>query len=277
MDKKLIIGVSLITLLALGAGIFFISKSSSAVMTASASAKMEADPKNYDFGIVPINGPKISKTYTVKNSGTEPLKITNVKTSCGCTTATVTIDSQESPAFGMHTPQSRWIGVVNPGKSAEIKAIFDQAFHGPQGTGDITRVISFETNDVKNPTVELIMNGKVVADNELKKEVTITPKTQALGTVIYGDVVKTTFTLANNTNQPMKVTRVTTSCSCTTAKLGKKELVPGEKTTVHVSFNPAIHKDDTDLGELTRTIYIETDSKEFPKMQAEITANVIKK
>jgi len=277
MDKKIIISLALITLFILGGGIFFISKSSPAVITASANAKLEEDTKMYDFGTVALNGAKVTKTYVIKNSGTEALKITNVKTSCGCTNATVIIDGQESPSFGMHTPQSNWVGIVSPGKTAEVKAVFDQAFHGAQGTGDITRVISFDTNDASNTKVELMMSGKVVADNELKKEVILTPATQDLGTIIYGDIAKTTFSLTNNTNTPLKVTRVTTSCSCTTANLDKEELAAGESTKVNVSFNPAVHKDDTDLGELTRTIYIETDSKEFPKLQASFDANVIKK
>lgn len=275
MDKKIIISIVLFTFVILGGGIFFISSSSPAALTASANANFTVDTKTYDFGTVALNGAKVTKTYTIKNSGTEDLKITNVKTSCGCTTATVTIDGVKSPAFGMHT-ESNWVGTASPGKTAEITAVFDQAFHGPQGAGEITRVVSFATNDPQNPKVELMMSGTVVADNELKKEVIITPATQDLGTVIYGDIAKTTFTLANNTVTPLQVTKVTTSCSCTTARLDKEELVSGEKTTLNVSFNPAIHKDDTDLGQLTRTIYIETDNKNFPKLQASFDANVIK-
>jgi hypothetical protein len=45
---------------------------------------------------------------------------------------------------------------------------------------------------------------------------------------------------------------------------------------ISVSFDPAVHKDDTDLGELTRTIYIDTDNPNFPKLTSTITANVIK-
>jgi hypothetical protein len=50
-----------------------------------------------------------------------------------------------------------------------------------------------------------------------------------------------------------------------------------ESTTVNVSFDPAVHKDDTDLGELTRTIYVETDNPNYSDLETIITANVIKK
>ena len=55
------------------------------------------------------------------------------------------------------------------------------------------------------------------------------------------------------------------------------KLDPYASTEIDVTFDPAVHKDDTDLGELTRTIYIETDNLNFPKVTAEIKAIVIKK
>lgn len=108
------------------------------------------------------------------------------------------------------------------------------------------------------------------------KSVTVEPDTQELGTVIYGDISTTEFTLTNFTDQPLTVTRVSTSCGCTSAKVVKDNLSVFESTIVQVSFDPAVHKDDTDLGELTRTIYIETDHPEFKKLEVTITANVIK-
>jgi len=107
--------------------------------------------------------------------------------------------------------------------------------------------------------------------------VNISPATQDLGIVIYGDVATTEFTLTNSTPKTLNITRVSTSCGCTSAEVERKTIKPYESTTVSVSFDPAVHKDDTDLGELTRTIYIDTDNPNFPKVTSTITANVIKK
>ncbi|MCR4263466.1 MAG: DUF1573 domain-containing protein [Candidatus Roizmanbacteria bacterium] len=106
--------------------------------------------------------------------------------------------------------------------------------------------------------------------------IAITPETQDLGTVIYGDIAKTEFTLTNFTPDPVKIVNVSTSCGCTSAEVEKTTLTPYESTKVNVSFDPAVHKDDTDLGDLTRTIYIETDNGSFQKITAEITAMVVK-
>ncbi len=106
--------------------------------------------------------------------------------------------------------------------------------------------------------------------------VEISPPSRNLGKVIYGEVAKTEFSLTNNTKDMVNITRVSTSCSCTLAKVEKMTLDPGEAIKVYVSFDPAVHQDDTDLGEVTRLIFIETDQPNFLKLQAEITATVVK-
>jgi rhodanese-related sulfurtransferase len=118
------------------------------------------------------------------------------------------------------------------------------------------------------------LEGGINAYREQNNEVVITPDNQDLETVVYGDVPTTTFTLTNFTPLPLKITRVSTSCGCTTAEVENEELGAYESTKVVVSFDPAVHKDDTDLGELTRTIYIDTDNPNFPKLTSTITANV---
>ncbi|MDZ7587207.1 MAG: cytochrome c biogenesis CcdA family protein, partial [Patescibacteria group bacterium] len=54
------------------------------------------------------------------------------------------------------------------------------------------------------------------------------------------------------------------------------ELQAYESTLINITFDPAVHKDDTDLGDLMRTIYIETDNPNFPDLESTITATVIK-
>lgn len=121
------------------------------------------------------------------------------------------------------------------------------------------------------------LDGGINAYKEHNNEVVIKPNNRDLGTVIYGDVPTTTFTLTNFTPLPLKITRVSTSCGCTSAEVSEKELGAYESTTVEVSFDPAVHKDDSDLGKLTRTIYVDTDNPNFPQLTSTITAMVVKK
>lgn len=119
--------------------------------------------------------------------------------------------------------------------------------------------------------------GGINAYRETHVAVSLTPAAQDLGTVIYGDVAETEFTLTNSTAVPLELTRVATSCGCTKATAATTTLAPYETTTIKVTFDPAVHKDDTDMGEVSRIIYIDTDNPNFEHLMAEIRAVVIKK
>lgn len=120
------------------------------------------------------------------------------------------------------------------------------------------------------------LDGGINIYKESNVGVFITPQNRDLGRVIYGEVPTTTFTLTNFGPLPLKITRVSTSCGCTKAEVDKKELGAYEATEIKVSFNPAIHGDATDVGSVTRTIYIQTDNPNFPQLINTITADVVK-
>lgn len=121
------------------------------------------------------------------------------------------------------------------------------------------------------------LDGGINAYKDQVSYVTILPQTKDLGDVIYGDIIKSEYVLYNFTKNTLKVTSLSGSCECTTAAMEKMEVAPFSSEKIIVSFNPAIHKDDSDLGQLSRTIYVKTDNPNFPQVTAGFTANVIKK
>lgn len=120
------------------------------------------------------------------------------------------------------------------------------------------------------------LEGGINMYKETNVGVFITPENRDLGKVIYGDVPTTTFTFTNFGPFPLIITRISTSCGCTKAEVDKKELGAYEATKIKVSFNPAVHRDATDIGSVTRTIYIQTDDPNFPQVSSTITAEVVK-
>lgn len=161
-EKKVIIGVVLLTLLILTGGIIVLSGSSTVSTTVSTSqnAEVSVDQKTYDWGTINMKDGNVSKTFVIKNTGTDVLKLTKVKTSCHCTKAQVTINGNTSPSFGMNTVSS-WVGEVAPGNEAQLNIVFDPAYHGPNGVGPITRYISVDTNDSNNSTLEFTLTANV--------------------------------------------------------------------------------------------------------------------
>lgn len=105
-----------------------------------------------------------------------------------------------------------------------------------------------------------------------------TPDSYDLGTVIYGEVVSHTFTVKNLGDEPLEILRLSTSCGCTNATIAEEDkiIAPGQSVDMLVTFDPAVHKDDSDLGDLARIIYIKTNDPKNPEIEVEIRASVIK-
>lgn len=161
-EKKILVSLVVATLLLIGGGAFFLMKTMTAEpISASESVKVAAVERNFDWGEIRINGGNATKTFLIKNDGTDNLKLYNIKTSCTCTKAQVEIEGVKSPLFSMHSTSS-WRGEVLPGREAKLTVIFDPAFHGPSGIGPITRLVSVDTNDPRNLKLEFNLTAKVV-------------------------------------------------------------------------------------------------------------------
>ena len=99
-------------------------------------AKIEFDVKSKDFGDI-SQGDKVKHVFNFKNTGTEPLILSNVITSCGCT-------ATEWP----REP-------IAPGASAEINATFNSS--GKMGKQN--KVITVVSNNVEGSArVSIIAN-----------------------------------------------------------------------------------------------------------------------
>jgi hypothetical protein len=160
-EKKLIILTIVSTIVIVVAGSIWLGSSSAPQISASQNAKAYTiSPTSADWGQIPMYKGNVTKVFSLKNTGTDTLKLFNIKTSCHCTKAHVNVGSDESPDFGMDS-YSSWVGEVPPGKEAKLSVIFDPAYHGPSGVGPINRFVSVETNDKTNPKLTFTVTGTV--------------------------------------------------------------------------------------------------------------------
>ncbi len=162
-QNAIVIGlVGLSSVLIFVLGMVLVNKTQPPTLDISGNAKVAVlGDTSHDWGQIDIKGGHVEKIFQIKNTGDSDLEVTNFKTSCMCTEAQVIIAGNNSPVFGMHS-RSGWRGVLKPGETADVKVVFDPMFHGPQGTGPITRMVSFNTNDSNNQTVEFRLAGNVV-------------------------------------------------------------------------------------------------------------------
>jgi len=101
--------------------------------------RIEITPAERDMG--QVQQQPMETTYTIKNSGSQPLKINKISTSCDCTTAR--IDNTE----------------VAPGATTQLHVTMDPALLNLYGK--IRRDIILETNDPKTPVAKAIFRVEI--------------------------------------------------------------------------------------------------------------------
>lgn len=102
--------------------------------------EFKAENNTIDYGTVVKGVDSGVRTFEFTNTGDEPLVITNVRSSCGCT-----VPSKPEAA-------------IMPGKSDKIEVKYNMS------TGPISKTITVESNagNVENGTIALYIKGKVV-------------------------------------------------------------------------------------------------------------------
>lgn len=96
------------------------------------------------------------------------------------------------------------------------------------------------------------------------------------GRVRYGDIARTTFQIHNADELPLVVGDIRTSCGCTKASIDRNVIPIASDAILSISFDPAVHKDDSDVGEIERLIYVKTNDPTHPELTFRIRAVVYK-
>lgn len=123
---------------------------------------MTVNPKEYEAGTISMAAGNLKYTYEIENKGDGELKISNIKTSCHCTTASLKIGDNESPSFGMDSAFSSWTGAIPANGKGYLEVTFDPAYHGSSGVGAAVRAIYFATNDPNHKKAEVRLSANVI-------------------------------------------------------------------------------------------------------------------
>ncbi len=107
------------------------------LQTSTTPARAEWKVTEHDFGTI-AQGKEVSFTFEVKNTGQQPLKIENVKPSCGCTVANYTKEA------------------IAPGDKGVVTATFNG-----QAMGAFNKGLTVTTNVEDEPNIFLRIKGEV--------------------------------------------------------------------------------------------------------------------
>ena len=170
-NKKIIISIIVLALLA--GGLLVLGRPSAedgtpAVLSTEGVAggqivvgSLTASEGSFDFGSISMARGKVARVFRIANSGTDPITIQKIYTSCMCTTADLIIGDREFGPYGMpgHGMLPSINAVLEPAAEGNIRVVFDPAAHGPAGIGTVTRVVYVETKE--SGTLELSISATV--------------------------------------------------------------------------------------------------------------------
>jgi len=154
MNKKLIIiFVVIMILVVLGFIIYGFSKTNKMPSYSKDDANRpiaEVKEDSFDFG--PSNTSDVQEhTFPLKNIGKSDLYISQITTSCDCTSAYVYQGGNVSPRFNMHI-ESSWKTAVKPDETVYIRAVYDPKVMPEKGK--ISRFITMASNDPNQPELQ---------------------------------------------------------------------------------------------------------------------------
>jgi len=129
---------------------------------ATSGATLAIDREEVELGVLAVDDVGRAD-FRLKNSGTAPVEISQVHTSCMCTFAEIALPNGKSPEFNMamHNDDAvnAWKGVLNPGEEAVVTVTYKPALMPVEGS--VARNVKFATTDPQNPVVELGVHATV--------------------------------------------------------------------------------------------------------------------
>ena len=210
--------------------------------------------ESFDFGTIE-EGVQASHTFAVKNSGNQPLIISNVRPSCGCTTP----DWTKSP--------------IQPGGKGTIMATYNS-----QGRpGAFTKLITIETN-IQGQSKSLTIKGfvgpkaeKVYTEEQKKNspKVTFERTVYNFGKIEAGQTIRQKVKITNTGKSNLKVSGIQSGCHCIEYTLKKPDLLPGEFTEIEFLYKP------TNQGEQNDLVTLSTNDITFKDQVVNFKANVV--
>ncbi len=201
--------------------------------------RLTCDEPVYRFGEATSNQ-VIEHGFVIANAGDAPLRITGIRTSCGCTVAK--LPKHEVP----------------PGERTSIEASL--ALHGKRGT--TRQRITVTSNDPVRPETELWFEG--VATEGLA----VVPERVLFGTVPQGEVVSREVTIRGAPVPPFRIVAIETYTPLFTA-----EELPSNDPLVHrLQLRTTAHPEE---GLIDSSVRVQTDSRQHPELHIPISAHVV--
>jgi hypothetical protein len=179
----------------------------------AAQAKLEFEKTEINFGEI-NEGEAVSIEFKFKNSGDQQLMINGVRPSCGCTVARL--------------KQRKY----KPGEEGVIPVRFMSSGYGGI---KVFKTITVTSNDLKHPSVRLVITGNVSLTNFARIEVS--PDKIDFNKVRIGKSYSKTISIKNSGNKDLEIIEVT-HIPDVTLVFSDSIIKPNGSTRVKIIYKP---------------------------------------
>ena len=188
-------------------------------------------------------GNRITETFTIDNSGTGPLTVTDIR----------------SDIAGITFSETQF--TVPAGQSRVITVTFN-----PQSEGAITGTIDILSDDPENATISLTLTGSVTAIPV--PVIALIRESVSLGEIEVGNRITETITIDNSGTGPLTVTDIRSDIAGITFSETQFTVPAGQSHDITVTFNPQAE------GAIAGTIDIQSDDPENATISLTLTGSV---
>ena len=212
--------------------------------SATAQGVFQFEVESFDFGTVE-EGDKAEKTFTFKNTGNQPIILSNVRASCGCTTPNWTREP------------------VMPGQTGKIEVSYNSAGR----PGAFNKTITITSNATEANKV-LTIRGNVVNDPANDPKMTVERSSIALGKIKKGEAVTYKISFKNDGKKQLQIHNLTSTCNCVKL-VGRATAEAGETQELEIVITP------TQTGAFEDNIVIYTNSRSQSTATIKLTGTVV--
>ncbi|MBK0403853.1 DUF1573 domain-containing protein [Adhaeribacter sp. BT258] len=228
-----------------------------ASVNAFAQGVLKFESETHDFAKI-TEGVVATHEFKFKNTGNQPVIISNVQASCGCTT----------PAWSKDP--------VLPGKTGFIKAAYNS--NGRPGAFNKTITV---TSNGSEPTKVLTIKGDVITRAEAAKNYTpeqkakspklvVTNNTHDFGKVETYRQATAKIKVKNTGKTDLVISDVKTNCNCVALQHIPEPIKPNKEATLELSYNPNL------LGNRTEVVEIYSNDIVSEPAKVNLKAQVVK-
>ncbi len=225
-------------------------------LAVSAQPTISFERTEHNYGQINEADGRVSTIFEFTNSGNEPLVLSNVRASCGCTTPKWT-----------RTP-------IEPGQKGQITVTYNPAGRPGRFQKSITI-----TSNATNPTTKLYIKGEVIPKAAEQKDkyptkmgaLSLAAKSVQFGTIMNDAQLTKTIEYANLTAEPIHVeVLVNDQDGFLTAVMTLEDVQPKQTGKLTVNFDAS---KCAEFGSVTRYVYIMINGKRELSDTYKITLN----